>query len=54
MEIEGKTKDCKEKKILKFIGVSLRKGNWSKTHMRTKEVSTDVMQMIQMLLNCCI
>lgn len=51
MEIEGKTKDCKEKKVVTFIDASLRKGNWNKTQVRTKEVPTGVMEMKQMLLN---
>lgn len=54
MEIEGKTKDCKEKKIVTFTDASLRKGKWNKTQVRTKEVPTGVMEMKQMLLNRCI
>lgn len=48
MGIEGKTKVANEKKKKKrFTSASLRKRNWSKIQMQTKEVPTGVMKMRQ-------
>lgn len=49
MGIEGKTKVANEKKKKKrrFTGISLRKRNWSKIQVKTKEVPTHVRKMRQ-------